>query len=673
MSSSSDTDPDSETKDLGAKETVKQIWGPVLGERLARIAGRGKVLGWRKLLEPVDPVSQCGNVVGTPGTTNACYLCGQKIFAKDVFGRRTVHPLYPECEHILPVTSARWYLDLYMRKTQMEDPFFKAALELEYAWAHRICNQTKSNALFLTETQDGRVETNLNTIKQTLIAIRTKATDANVYQTTIEGASDVLKTISDMDVDTRATEVGKTIDKIVAHLNSQPYKDAGGILVLSRAAFLSREDHLSPDIQAAIAEFRASKKDDLDSYVATVSSDIVRKYAKDCIPDYTDNGASKLFQPFASLGISGSKNIVKIFRDTTTSDILNQEDAAVKGVLDTKMETLDPEKVDVAFAIGSLYQLGLYTRVWNAIVTTVDEKTYPKLTPLLCTLRNLLTVLEQNASPIGTSTVARDGTKDAVIDPLCAAYDTKKAVTEAEIAKRLNNMSDRQFAQTAVSEEEKDTDRKGLSAVVAYGQEVETPEIEEDFFEPIPEFDAFIDEFYTIFDGFKERTNVPDTLEERKKNLAEIKEIQTNLAELVTRFGGAVRERFGKKEGSGLPSGTISHYSAQLSKVTAESKALAPWVEYYETAVALLTPSTVRGAQALANLKTQGNESLPPEGSSSSSSSSAAPGKQGGRKTRRAKLSQRTKRARRSGPSTKLRRRSFRKPQTGKLTKKSRY
>ncbi len=673
-SSSSPTDvADTETKDLGAKETVKKIWGMPLGERLARIAGRGKVLAWRKLLEPVDPVSQCGNVVGTPEKTDLCYLCGQKILAKNDFGRKTVHPLYPECEHILPVTSARWYLDLYMRKSQMEDPFFKKMLELEYAWAHRVCNQTKSNDLFLTEMPDGKVKTDAGTIEQTLTAIRTNAKDANVYETNIAGAAEILNNIANMDIAARTTEVGKIIETIVTELNNQPYME-GGLLVLSRAAFLAREDHLPREVQDEIAKFRESKKGELDSYPESVSSEIVRKYAKDCIPDYTVNGASKLFQPFASLGIRESAGIFSIFKEIASDEILNAEDAAVNAVLDKKMETLTPESVDVAFAIGSLYQLGLYTRVWNAIVTRVDPKSYQTLTPLLCTLRNLLTVLEQNASPIGTSTVPRDTAKDSVIDPLCATYDAKRADTEDKIANRLNNMSERQFTQTAISDEEKDTDRKGLSAVVAYGQEVETPEIEEDFFEPIPEFDDMIDEFYTMFDAFKELRNVPDTGKEREDNLKAIQAIQAKIVGLVEQFGGTVRKRFGIQPSTGLPTGAVSHYTVQLNKVTAESKTLAPWVEYYKTAVAVRTRSTVRGAQVLMNLNkltAEAEEDLKKFLESGSSSSSSAT--QGGRKTKRAKLSPRTKRARRSGPSTKLRRRSFRKSRMGKLTKRSRY
>ncbi len=678
MSSSSSSPPqaESETTDLGAKETVKKIWGPELGERLARIAGRGKVLAWRKLLEPVDPVSQCGNVVGTSEKTELCYLCGETLLAKNVFGRKTIHPLYPECEHILPVTSARWYLDLYMRKTQMEDPFFAKMLALEYAWAHRVCNQTKSNTLFLTELKSGETQTDSETIKQTLSAIRTNAKDANVYETNVEGAADILNNIANMNIEIRTGEVSKIIQGIVDELNKQPYME-GGLLVLSRAAFLSREDHLSDDIKKAINDFRESKRGELDSYPESVSSEIVRNYAKDCIPDYTVNGASKLFQPFASLGIRDSAGIFSIFKEIAADEILNAEDAAVNAVLDQKMDTLDPGKIDVAFAIGSLYQLGLYTRVWNAIVAGVDKKMYQTLTPLLCTLRNLLTVLEQNASPIGTSTVPRDATKDSDIDPLCAAYDAKRADTEDKIARHLNNMSDRQFTQTAISDEEKDTDRKGLSAVVAYGQEVETPEIEEDFFEPIPEFDDMIDEFYAMFDAFKELRNVPDTGDERTKNLGAIQEIQAKIVGLVEQFGKAVHKRFGLTQRTGLPTGAVSHYSAQLNKMTAESKTLAPWVEYYQTAVALRTRSTVRGAQVLMKLNQLTGEAeedlkkfLESDGSGSSSSSS---GTQGGRKTKRAKLSPRTKRARRSGPSTKLRRRSFRKSRMGKLTKRSRY
>ena len=97
---------------------------------------------------------QCNNVIGqfVPGTI--CYICGCPILG------------IAECEHILSVFKAAMFLHLYRndfkinRMGRIEDsngqPFPRNVIDrmmlellLEYKWAHRCCNQVKSNTDFI--------------------------------------------------------------------------------------------------------------------------------------------------------------------------------------------------------------------------------------------------------------------------------------------------------------------------------------------------------------------------------------------------------------------------------------------------------------------------------------------------------------------------------------------
>jgi len=135
-------------EEASSKDIVLRIYGPDLGEKLALAAGYGKRKDYRGVLEPTDPVTQC-NRSGNPFVPGmACYLCGQPIPDKSMLSGPE-DELYVECEHILPVTEARWFLDLYMTIRQPQDAWTQRAVQLEYAQAHRVCNQAKSNFSFI--------------------------------------------------------------------------------------------------------------------------------------------------------------------------------------------------------------------------------------------------------------------------------------------------------------------------------------------------------------------------------------------------------------------------------------------------------------------------------------------------------------------------------------------
>ena len=83
--------------------------------------------------------TQCNNVIGSfVNRDTDCWICGLKI-DKDQPG------MEPECEHVLPVAQAVIYLSLYSSKKPPKTDAERKLLEMEYGWAHNICNQDKSD------------------------------------------------------------------------------------------------------------------------------------------------------------------------------------------------------------------------------------------------------------------------------------------------------------------------------------------------------------------------------------------------------------------------------------------------------------------------------------------------------------------------------------------------
>jgi hypothetical protein len=107
--------------------------------------------------ERADAIQQCNNTIGEKNMADECYICGLKL-NEDTGAKKT-----PECEHILPVFQGALFLNLYrseykniMTKVQRRETLSPKERELydtfmlEYKWAHRCCNQIKSNISFLT-------------------------------------------------------------------------------------------------------------------------------------------------------------------------------------------------------------------------------------------------------------------------------------------------------------------------------------------------------------------------------------------------------------------------------------------------------------------------------------------------------------------------------------------
>ena len=95
----------------------------------------------RKFFEQTKTSIQCKKVLTSK---DHCWLCG------NMFG----HPepqLAPQCEHVLPIAQGVIFLELY--STKKGD--ITEAMELEYEWAHAICNNLKNATVLISGDERG--------------------------------------------------------------------------------------------------------------------------------------------------------------------------------------------------------------------------------------------------------------------------------------------------------------------------------------------------------------------------------------------------------------------------------------------------------------------------------------------------------------------------------------
>ena len=125
--------------------------------------GAEESISWRKIIESWNPPTQCRVALNQDSTrptiqnTNSCfcYICGCQIVKTDDA---------MECEHILPISTAlsNWWIakptasdasaaddtpsssSIPEKRNNFSDAELEL-LQLEYAWAHRCCNQIKSS------------------------------------------------------------------------------------------------------------------------------------------------------------------------------------------------------------------------------------------------------------------------------------------------------------------------------------------------------------------------------------------------------------------------------------------------------------------------------------------------------------------------------------------------
>jgi hypothetical protein len=235
--------------DSSSKAVVLKVFGRELGERLAVAAGHGRGKDYRGVLEPTEAVAQCEKA-GAPFVAGMkCYLCNQPIPAKEELSGPD-DELYVECEHIFSVTEARWYLDIYMRSRPPGDPWTKEAVRLEYAQAHRVCNQAKSNYNFFTGDASGTPVLNMVGIRKILLNIQARARkDISKYAKKPQ-LQMIMSNIAN-GVTKQADAIASRVTGILAHIQANAPKEEGyqAMTVLVRSSLLADPATLPPSLK----------------------------------------------------------------------------------------------------------------------------------------------------------------------------------------------------------------------------------------------------------------------------------------------------------------------------------------------------------------------------------------------------------------------------------------
>jgi hypothetical protein len=218
----------------GSKSLVLQLYGKDLGPKLAYAAGYGRGYDYRKVLEPTDATAQCENTGHgyTPGML--CYMCGTPIPSKDTMqAKKAADELWPECEHILPLTEGRWLLDIYMTNRLQTDPWTVKARQLEYDQAHRVCNQAKRIQSYIV-VEGGRASASRTAVRSILADV-VKRAKTNI---TKGDRRPEMAAIAGMNLDARTSEVVARVQGLVDHINTAPFKREGeeGLVVLMQTA-----------------------------------------------------------------------------------------------------------------------------------------------------------------------------------------------------------------------------------------------------------------------------------------------------------------------------------------------------------------------------------------------------------------------------------------------------
>jgi hypothetical protein len=197
------------------------IFGPQLKSKL-------KEQGFdttRAIYELSTPTTQCGAVtkIRNPDGT-LCYICGMKINQNDIEydakGRSVNKGLTAECEHLLSIAQAIIFLGLYWAKAPKNDLFSPdmSVLKLEYAWAHRTCNQIKSDRTFiLYNNSNERFDVNFPAIQKLLNDIYTnKRSDSLNFNIILKDTYTTKKSF----IDSRTPYVAYKFQLICDYLNS---------------------------------------------------------------------------------------------------------------------------------------------------------------------------------------------------------------------------------------------------------------------------------------------------------------------------------------------------------------------------------------------------------------------------------------------------------------------
>jgi hypothetical protein len=259
--------------DEGSKAEAYKVFEPKLAEEMKQAVGT-----YRGIFEPSTPTTQCEKS-GHPFITGMpCYICGFAIpDTKTLTGPSD--ELYPECEHLFPVTQARWFLDLYMSTRPPTDQWTATAVKLEYDYAHRVCNQAKGMKSFVMDTEGVPSYSSRNTtsiLKH--IQDRAKTNLAKGYADRTGTMAKIRDTIL-----TRAPQINARIDALVSHVKSQTVVTDPALknmVLLARATLFADPGALAPRLREIHDKWYATKSATTDARKAQLATFASAMYAR---------------------------------------------------------------------------------------------------------------------------------------------------------------------------------------------------------------------------------------------------------------------------------------------------------------------------------------------------------------------------------------------------------
>jgi hypothetical protein len=193
----------------------------------------------RELFElPSKTATQCNNTIGKPSGT--CWLCGLEFDEK-------VDALTPICEHVLPIAQAVTFLELYSTQHSVEEDI--AFLQLEYGWAHKLCNSVKSDFVFIkqsAELVDGYNLYEVNTGNIDKFIIKLKAS-----KSVLKGRDTIKMHINSVGWNHKPNIINK-VQKVVDFINKPIKQGFGALLVLSQASAIHNPTSRRPEFVSPI-------------------------------------------------------------------------------------------------------------------------------------------------------------------------------------------------------------------------------------------------------------------------------------------------------------------------------------------------------------------------------------------------------------------------------------
>jgi hypothetical protein len=182
----------------------------------------------RKCWEVSTPTTQCNNIIGAFKDNTPCYICGMAIKKASTKSKASNDDDYvagdglnPECEHILPIAEAIIYLGLESPQFRKNPWYIRNILNYEYAWAHRTCNQVKSDTSYIVKDATGNFVVDIAELKKLLTDIwNTKRKDSVAFKESLKAKYKTIELFKAARIGSNNGPVIEPFQTICGYLNS---------------------------------------------------------------------------------------------------------------------------------------------------------------------------------------------------------------------------------------------------------------------------------------------------------------------------------------------------------------------------------------------------------------------------------------------------------------------